>query len=114
MGAVAGVSLSNALAKNGQTVDQLTTVDPVCKCGSFADYQIEDTNRVQDAVNYYEAPYDNPVIGARNVPVHANSGHREKKDRPTLVDHMSLDDITSREVVERIRNKLKELDKPKE
>jgi hypothetical protein len=108
MGGVAAVELANGLAENGQTVDQLTTVDPVCKC-QFSDYKITDTNRVHDAVNYYEAPYDNPVIGAQNVQVHENSGQRENRNPPTKVDHLSLDDITSRQAVERIRTKLKEL-----
>lgn len=103
------VGLANELAKNGQVVNQLTTVDPACKC-QISDFKIADTTRVQDAVNLISYPFDNPVIGAQNVAVSTNSGHRDPtRNPPTPVDHEYLDDITSNSVINRMRAKLKEL-----
>lgn len=105
-GGVMAVDLANDLNKNGQAVDQLTTVDPVNK--QWSDYKLDNTDMVKDAVNYYEYPYNNPVTGAKNVII-GPADRDPNKNPPTPVNHDNLDDIASPKVVGRIESKLKEL-----
>ncbi len=104
-GAFSAVALTNNLTRNGQRVDNLTTVDPSCGCPQ--DPTIRNPEMVGDAVNYTEYPTrDSPVNGARNVYIGTND---RDPNRQTPIEHQTLDDITAPRVVRGIEGTLQNI-----
>ena len=102
-GATSAIALTNNLTRNGQNVDQLTTVDaPGAKRLFVANYNIRNPEKVGDAVNFV-GPLGKSVGGANNIDVTTS----DRQNPSTPLTHGNTDDITSPRVVNRIEDKLK-------
>jgi hypothetical protein len=107
MGGVSAVALSNNLTRNGQTVDQLITVDPAGKGGGqFGNAPLRNGDKVKDSVNFTEYPPLNAEVdGVKNVYINGSN----KANPNTPLNHTNLDDITSPQVVKRIEDRLRQI-----
>jgi RHS repeat-associated protein len=107
MGGVSAVALSNNLTRNGQTVDQLITVDPAREGGlQFGTAPLRNADKVKDAVNFTEYPPLNvEVQGVNNIYV----SNRDRQNSNTPMAHTNLDDIISPRAVKIIEEKLKKI-----
>jgi RHS repeat-associated protein len=111
-GGVSAVGLTNQLTKNGQSVDQLTTVDPRTGTHLSGVSTIANPGMVGDAKNYY-VPHnviDNAAVGPVQQVGGANNELITKTAKPgTPIEHKTADDITSPAVINRVEKKLNEI-----